>query len=193
MVVIAGLCDPAQRARAASHNRHPGIGYTSVMARTRILLKLSLLLPLSLLTGPAPRAGSFLCDDLSTIPIDFSVDYETEVQPIFTSSCANCHVESPFPSAGLRLDAGKSLGDLVNVTSTQNAQYIRVVPFSAAQSLLFSKVNCEEPEIGARMPQGRSPISLDAQARIYDWIQQGALATPAVPDLISRAEFETRG
>lgn len=125
--------------------------------------------------------------------MDFSVDFETEVQPIFTFGCANCHVQSPFPEAGLRLDPGKSLGDLINVTSPQNPQYIRVVPFVPELSLLFDKVNCEEPRIGARMPLGRSAITIQDQARIYDWIKQGALATPAVPDLISKAEFEVRG
>lgn len=163
------------------------------MFRSRVLFSLAFLVSGSLWPGPALRAGAFSCDDISFMPMDFSVDYETEVQPIFTSSCSNCHVDSPFPLGGLRLDPGKSLADLVNVPSSQDAQLIRVVPFSAAQSLLFHKVNCEEPEIGARMPQGRSPISLQDQARIYDWIQQGALASPAVPDLISKAEFETRG
>lgn len=163
------------------------------MSGFRSLLLLTLLAAGTLSPAPEIQAGALTCDDFSSVPMDFSVDYDTEVQPIFTLSCANCHVESPFPSAGLRLDVGKSLGDLINVASSQNAQYIRVVPGAANQSLLFHKVNCEEPELGARMPQGREPISLEAQAKIYDWIQQGALATPAVPDLINRAEFEVRG
>ncbi len=137
--------------------------------------------------------GSFDCQDLSLVPMDFSVDYETEVQPIFTGSCANCHVSSPFPDAGLTLDPGKSFDNLVNVTSVQDGTLLRVKPYSATQSVLFSKVNCDAPLVGLRMPLERSPLTPEAQALIMDWINQGALATPAVPDLVSRADFETRG
>lgn len=162
---------------------------------------LALLIPCSVLVpGAQPLAGPVNCDDLSAVPMDFSVDYETEVQPIFTGGCANCHVESTFPLGGLRLDAGKSWFELVNQPSSQFANILRVQPGSAAQSLLFRKINCVDPalpptypNLGDRMPQSREPLTLENQARIYDWIQQGALATPAVPDLISKAEFETRG
>lgn len=160
----------------------------------RLLLATTLLmLPVALGAATADPHGSFDCQDLSLVPMDFSVDYETEVQPIFTGSCANCHVSSPFPDAGLRLDPGKSYNDLVNVPSVQDGTLLRVKPFDASQSVLFSKVNCDGPLVGLRMPLDRSPLTPEAQALIMDWINQGALPVPAVPDLLTRADFETRG
>jgi hypothetical protein len=64
---------------------------------------------------------------------------------------------------------------LVNVDSSQNPTVERVVPFSADSSLLFRKVNCNSPDVGSRMPQGRPSLSLDEQRLIRDWINQGAV------------------
>jgi len=157
-----------------------------------------LLLPMSIaVSSPAHDVSGLLgdmeCDDLSTTLQDFSVDFETEVQPIFTGGCANCHVQSPFPDGGLRLDPGKAYFELVNVASAQNPNIMRVLPGRADLSLLFLKVNCNAPPVGVRMPLERTNLTPQDQARILDWINQGALATPAVPELLFRAEFEARG
>lgn len=160
-------------------------------------IKPTWLLLLLLPTGATALADSHCFsmssfDDLSSIPIDWSIDYETEVQPIFTLACLGCHSESQGSVAvGLRLDSGVSHFDLVDVQSPQITSWVRVKPFQPEQSLLYSKLNCVDPVVGVRMPIGGA-LTLADQAKIYDWIKLGANAGFVNPDLITRASFETR-
>lgn len=118
------------------------------------------------------------CDTLDPTPVNASVEFET-IQAIFTGGagqearCTTCH--SPNVSAGLSLAPENAFAALVNVDSSQDPTIKRVVPFSSSASLLFRKVNCNDPGVGLRMPRGRPALSLDEQRLIRDWIDQGAL------------------
>jgi len=161
----------------------------------RLLVAL-LLLPLAPATGT--RAHAFVsalepseCDSIDGVPMRFDVDYGTDVQPIFTEHCANCHVDSGgAPLAGLELDVGVSWFQLVGTSSSQDPSLTRVVPGDAAQSLLYQKVNCTFPAIGSRMPFERPELSVENQAVIHDWIVLGASSTTS--EVIFLSGFEVR-
>jgi hypothetical protein len=137
----------------------------------------------------APTASE--CDSIDSIPARFDIDYQSDVQPIFDQHCANCHVDSGgAPEAGLELDSGVSWYELVDVASSQDPSLTRVKSFDPANSLLFHKVNCENPDLGSRMPYERIPITLAEQALIHDWIATGASMTTS--ETIFFAGFEDR-
>ncbi len=117
------------------------------------------------------------CDVLDPAPINNNVVYENDIQAIFTgpvaAKCTACH--SPNASGNLSLSPGVSHGNLVGVDSAIDPSIKRVVPLDAAGSLLFRKVNCNSPGVGARMPRSRPALSNDEQRLIRDWINQGAI------------------
>lgn len=139
------------------------------------------------------------CDDLSGVAEVDPIDFETHIQPIFSGICTACHFPGGAAQAGgtsLDLRAGQAYNQLVNVASDQNASWTRVEPSSLADSLLFQKVNCNNPPVGVRMPQGGPFLSAQQQALIRDWIVQGALAEPAddpPPDPVQPINFGMGG
>ena len=154
----------------------------------------ALLLPLALASGArvhAAGADASACDSIDAVPMRFDIDYQADVQAIFTRHCANCHVDSGgAPLAGLELDVGVSWFQLVGVPSSQDASLRRVIPGDAANSLLFQKVNCYFPAIGSRMPFERAELSVEEQATIHDWIALGASDTTS--EVIFLSGFEVR-
>lgn len=132
-------------------------------------------LVLLVLTAPAlAGVGAAGCDDLGGIGATPAVDFDTQIEPIL-AGCASCHGE--FGPADLDLRAGEAYDNLVGVTSTTNAERLRVEPFQPESSALFLAVACDAPGgPGFRMP-GTTP---DDRALIRDWIAQGARAEPAL-------------
>ena len=105
-------------------------------------------------------------------PVVVAVDYATEIQPIFSSRCTECHVGAAAPQ-GLRLDAANSYANLVGVASNEVPSLQRVEPGDPDNSYLVQKVE-GTAAIGSRMPLGGSPLS-DAQIElIRRWISEGA-------------------
>jgi len=140
------------------------------------------------------------CTNLDAQPPTFAVSYQA-IQFIFQDNgCTDCHEghiacdpdgPTAFPSAGMDLCPGVSWFNIVRVSSSQDNSLTRVVPNQPLASLLFSKVHCDEPFIGSRMPLGFPQLSDYDQSLIYDWIAGGApLGTT---DTIFRGEFEPRG
>jgi hypothetical protein len=131
------------------------------------------------------------CDDLSAVTAFTQFRYE-QIQNIFdtlsdpkdpdSGLCTSCHSGSTG-AGGLGLGDGFSYGTLVNVPSAQSTTILRVQPGSAIDSLLFQKLNCDDPEVGFRMPPG-TPLSLTQQRFFRDWIELGAP--------LSRLGFEDR-
>jgi hypothetical protein len=109
------------------------------------------------------------CDDLSAVPAFVEFNY-LQIQSLFTANCAPCHINAGA-SGGINLDLANSMRNLLTPTSPTAP---RVIPGSAATSLLFSKLNCEIPSTGSRMPLGGSPLSLPQQRYFQDWINAGA-------------------
>ncbi|HSX62556.1 MAG TPA: hypothetical protein VLF18_20425 [Tahibacter sp.] len=133
------------------------------------------------------------CDSIDAIPMRQHVNYNVDIQPIWSARCANCHVEPEGGNAAadLFLDPPNSWFFLYNEPSSQDPELIRVVPNRPWQSLLFTKLNCDVVDIGVRMPRDRQPIPIAEQALVHDWILAGAPETD--DDTIFRARFELRG
>lgn len=119
-------------------------------------------------------------DDLDAVPVHYNVDFETEIQPIFSVVCQACHIAGT--SGGLSLAEGAAYGNLVGVPANNpNAGMSRVTPGDPEASFMFKKINCTnlnsipDTPYGRRMPRSGPPyLSAEDQARILDWIQQGA-------------------
>ena len=148
---------------AATYAAQVWIEWAFASAATRRDIGLSLL------------AGGAGADDLTGITVTPNVDYDTQIQPIFTAQCAGCHAATGG-SAGLSLASANSWASIVNVGSSQASGLMLVQPGNAAQSYLFQKINEATPQAGIRMRPG-SAMSLAQQALIRDWINQGALAS----------------
>lgn len=128
--------------------------------------------------APATWAQGTNCDSLRNGPINFAVDWQTQVKPIFNEllggRCTSCHNEGS-PQGGLNLSD-------TPIDAIYTMVGFVVIPGEVDQSILFDKVNCEEPANGGlRMPRGQTPLTLQQQALIYDWIDQGALGEPKDP------------
>lgn len=152
------------------------------------------LLSLVLVAGDASawtRGGPGDCQDLSAVAPFTQFRYEAQMQTIWdtlqdpkdpSSSCTGCHPGN-FGAGGLGLGAGFSYGTLFNVPSAQEPSILRIDPGNAANSLLFQKLNCDQPVVGGRMPP-TSTLSAAQQALVRDWINHGAP--------LSRLGFEDR-
>lgn len=113
------------------------------------------------------------CADLDGFAPRQAVDFESRIQPIFTN-CTGCHGENG--SAGLDLRPGEAYANLVGIESTTNPPQARVQPFSPADSLLLSALNCDTTGGPSFQMPGTDPAQ---RALIRDWIAQGALERPA--------------
>ena len=90
----------------------------------------------------------------------FSVDYESEIQPIFNTYCGNCHLGNS--SAG------------VNVSNYQNTINSDIIIAGDAQSSsLYDRVSRANSEPGD-MPPGNAELSVEQIALIELWINEGA-------------------
>ncbi|MEW6752948.1 MAG: hypothetical protein AB1505_18505 [Candidatus Latescibacterota bacterium] len=113
------------------------------------------------------------------------IDFETEIQPIFTSTCAlpACHTGETLPFGGLSggglvLLPGQAWEALVNVPTKVDPDRLRVVPGNSSESVIVLKLE-GAAGVGGRMPQGRGPLDAETIQLIRDWIDQGAL--PVAP------------
>ena len=120
--------------------------------------------------GAGSRGGPTDCDSLSSVAPFSEISYSRNIQSLFNANCMPCHFDGGSPG-GLHLDAGLSLIELL---APQTPMQPRVIPRDPLASVLFLKVNCENPGSGSRMPQGSSALSLTQQALIFDWIRIGA-------------------
>lgn len=104
------------------------------------------------------------------------VSFAADIQPIFTANCAvaGCHV-GPSGQAGLVLEPGQALGNIVNVPSSQMPALSRIAPGDPANSYLVRKIGGGGAFIGAAMPLGRAPLSGAQIQAIVRWVEQGAM------------------
>ena len=90
-----------------------------------------------------------------------SIDYSSQIQPIFNSSCTNCH-----GGAG-----GLNLSTYDNVMNGGNSGDA-VIPYDHSNSLLWQYVN------SGFMPLGNSDLTNTQVNLIAQWIDEGALPEP---------------
>jgi len=155
--------------------------------------------PAEALAGVAVPSG---CTRIADIAPNYAISYGAAIQGLFddyatnggTAGCVDCHfAPPPKPSGDLDLSAGTSWAHLVGVPSTADPSIAYVVPGRPDLSLLFRKVNCDEPGVGARMPLDGygGGLQPEQQALIYDWIANGA--QPGSSDTLFRSGFDLRG
>jgi hypothetical protein len=125
-----------------------------------------------LLLSSSALAGTE-CDDLRGLPINLEVDWQLDIKPLINESfetgrCTSCHNPGQFDGNLDLTDTG--IDAIYKLISPGYA-----VPGAPLSSILFDKINCEEPASGgARMPFGQNPLTNSQQALIFDWIAQGA-------------------
>jgi len=141
------------------------------------------LLALIALFGPRSVWAQYDCDWGGTSFNPPAVDFDNDVQPIFDRSCVSCHQPgtAAFTHVGLDLRPGEAHRSLFNRISSQNPAWRMLTPFapgvtaeSARGSLLLSKVRCNEPGVGERMPPGGAGIPLVDQLILHSWELRGA-------------------
>ncbi len=94
------------------------------------------------------------------------VDYESQIQTIFNSNCTSCHTGN--------YNGGLDLTSYDNVMAGGNSGAV-IVPSDHGNSILWQKVN------SGVMPPGTNPdLNTSEVSLIADWIDEGALETPAV-------------
>ena len=92
-----------------------------------------------------------------------SVDYTTDIQPIFRNSCYTCH-QGDKAAAGLHLD----------VRATALAGGISgkaILPGNSKDSLILIRLLSIDPK--TRMPLGGTPLAPEKIELIRAWIDQG--------------------
>tara|TARA_Y100001970_G_scaffold260578_1_gene342800 strand:+ start:641 stop:1870 length:1230 start_codon:yes stop_codon:yes gene_type:complete len=97
--------------------------------------------------------------------ISASVDYNSEIQPIFDDSCGNCHLGS---SSG-----GLNLSNYSNLMSSNT-----VIPGNHQASILYDRITRSESEQGDMPPSGS--LSDEQIDLIAQWIDEGALEFPII-------------
>jgi hypothetical protein len=105
-------------------------------------------------------------------------DFATDVQPIFSRSCAvsGCH-GGQFPAEGMSLEAGSAWAEIVDVRSISGVPMDIVEPGDPQNSMLYHKIAlCDAVCIsGERMPPAPRPHLSAAEIDvIQDWIAAGA-------------------
>ena len=94
------------------------------------------------------------------------VDYESQIQTIFNSNCTSCHTGN--------YNGGLDLTSYDNVMAGGTSGAV-IVPSDHGNSILWQKVN------SGVMPPGTNPdLNTSEVSLIADWIDEGALETPAV-------------
>ena len=149
----------------------------------------AVLLAASLFSPHAWAGGPDQCTDLSAVAPFTQIRYE-QIQNVFSTDsggtllCLGCHPGN-IGAGNLGLASEFSYGNLVGVPSDGVPGMPRVSPGDPLNSLLFFKLNCDNPPgSGDRMPFGAPPLSVAQQALFFDWIRLGAP--------LSRLGFEDR-
>ena len=101
------------------------------------------------------------------LPLYAEIDYNSEIQPIFNSSCTNCH-------SGSDAEEDLSLTSYNNVMNGGDSGDV-VIPYNHANSLLWQYIN------SGFMPPGTNDLTDSQIDLIAEWINEGALPDPNEP------------
>ncbi len=110
------------------------------------------------------------------INLPAQLNYENDVQPIFSNNCAlsGCHL-GPNAQEGMDLSSGNSYSAIVNVPSNDFPSLFRVNPGKPDSSYLVWKIEGRSGIMGFQMPFGMAPLSQGKIDTIRQWIAEGAL------------------
>lgn len=115
-------------------------------------------------------------------PIPDVVFHNTDIQPIWNSSCAfsGCH-GGGAPAAGMDLTAANAYGEIVNVPSSELGTMDRIDPFNENLSYIWHKINGTQGGVGgsgSAMPPPSGGLGASQLATILQWIEDGAAEAP---------------
>jgi len=139
-------------------------------------------------------AGLLLALAIAAQPQETGIDYETQIQPIFTASCAvsGCHTGETrsfgVTGAGLVLLPESSYQALINAPTKGDPNRFQVVPGNSAESMLVLKLEGAEG-VGSRMPLGEDPLPPETIQLVKDWIDQGALPKAPAPTAVEQLSW----
>jgi hypothetical protein len=112
-----------------------------------------------------------------------NTDFQEIQDTIFNARCIGCHSGANAPQ-GLRLDAGNSYAQLVNVASAEVPALLRVNPGNPNSSYLVQKIE-GTATVGVRMPASGPPyLSQDRLDLVRRWITAGAPIATAPADTL---------
>lgn len=145
--------------------------------RALLTAALFLAVPLVIAGTPFPPLN---CDTLPTTPLNVNVDFTTQVFPLLNGSCAggcphstctDCHAGPISGNNRLVLNAGDAEASLLALLDPDRDWIVALRP---ELSRAYKHINCFSTSMIWRMPLSGSPLTLDRQAIIYDWIKEGA-------------------
>ncbi len=117
---------------------------------------------------------------IATVAVGKTVDFETQVQPIFDNNCAGCHGNQ----GGLDLAQGAGYYNLVGVTSQGYSPDLRVVRGDPGNSVLYNKIS-DTNQYGGVMPPSGEKLAQSNIDLIGTWITELAQ--------VARLTLEFRG
>lgn len=94
-----------------------------------------------------------------------TVDYNTEVKPIFNKNCISCH-------GGVRRKAGFSLLFRSEALANTESGKPAIIPGDPDHSEMIRRLTLKDPE--ERMPYKHAPLSAKDISILRDWVKQGA-------------------
>ena len=100
------------------------------------------------------------------------VDYSEHIQHIFDNNCTSCHVNGGTYFGGLDLS---SYAETIEGGNSGNT----VVPLDHSNSVLYNRITLSDSD-PQFMPKDADPLSQYDIDLIAQWIDEGALETPAV-------------
>ena len=105
-----------------------------------------------------------------TVIVAQTVDYDTDIQPLWNGNCTSCHVYGH--SSGLNLTSGQSYNNLVDVASSGNGYggALRVVSGDPENSVLYDKITNGGTYGGQMPPNGL--MSSANRTLVQTWINE---------------------
>ncbi|MEO5681223.1 MAG: DUF1553 domain-containing protein [Chitinophagaceae bacterium] len=94
-----------------------------------------------------------------------TIDYNTQVKPIFNKNCITCH-------GGVRRKAGFSLLFRSEALAKTESGKPAIIPGDPDHSEMIRRLTLKDPE--ERMPYRHEPLSAKEIAVLRDWVKQGA-------------------
>ncbi|MBT8068646.1 MAG: Ig-like domain-containing protein [Gammaproteobacteria bacterium] len=129
-------------------------------------------------SGNGIAGGDFLSQFTITTPVVLGPTLDQIQAVIFAPRCASCHAGAGSISGIANMDlrnADAAFNTLVNVTSAQDGNFVRVVPTQPDDSYLVHKVEGVATVGGIMPPPPAAPLSAAEIAAIRQWITDGAL------------------
>ena len=106
-----------------------------------------------------------------TVLVAQTVDYGTQIQPLWNDNCTSCHTSSH--STGLNLTSGNSYDDLVDVTSNNYSPALRVASGDPSSSVLYDKITGSGSYGGQMPPYGSGDLMSEAnRSLVQTWITE---------------------